>query len=142
MTDHTRLHDLYREQGQSPWLDNLRRGWITGGELQQWVDDGVRGITSNPSIFQKAIEKSGDYDEEFGELDQRRCSRSRTRTGRSSRATSGPRWASCARSTTRATASTATCRSRSRPSLARDTDGHHRERPAAARDASPSRTCT
>ena len=66
MTDHTRLHDLYREQGQSPWLDNLRRGWITGGELQQWVDDGVRGITSNPSIFQKAIEKSDDYDDEFG----------------------------------------------------------------------------
>jgi transaldolase len=67
MTDRTRLKDLYREQGQSPWLDNLRRGWITSGELQQWVDDGVRGITSNPSIFQKAIEKSPDYDDEFGE---------------------------------------------------------------------------
>ena len=66
MTDHTPLQALYREQGQSPWLDNLRRGWITGGELQKWIDDGVRGITSNPSIFQKAIEKSGDYDEEFG----------------------------------------------------------------------------
>jgi transaldolase len=67
MTDRTLLHDLYDEQGQSPWLDNLRRGWITGGELQKRVDDGVRGITSNPSIFQKAIEKSGDYDEEFGD---------------------------------------------------------------------------
>jgi transaldolase len=66
MTDRTRLKALYEQFDQSPWLDNLRRGWITSGELQQWVDDGVRGITSNPSIFQKAIEKSPDYDEEFG----------------------------------------------------------------------------
>ena len=51
----TRLHDLYSEQGQSPWLDNLKRGWITSGELQEWIDRGVRGITSNPSIFQKAM---------------------------------------------------------------------------------------
>ena len=60
-----RLHQLYQEQGQSPWLDNLRRGWITDGELQGWVDRGVRGITSNPTIFQKAIEGSPDYDEQF-----------------------------------------------------------------------------
>ena len=63
-----RLHQLYDEQGQSPWLDNLRRGWITGGELQGWVDRGVRGITSNPTIFQKAIEGSPDYDDQFGQL--------------------------------------------------------------------------
>ena len=54
--------------GQSPWLDNLRRGWITGGELQQWVDRGIRGLTSNPSIFQKAISSGTDYDEQFGKL--------------------------------------------------------------------------
>ena len=64
----TRLHDLYDQQGQSPWLDNLRRGWITSGELQEWVDKGVRGLTSNPSIFEKAIGGSDDYDEQFGEL--------------------------------------------------------------------------
>ena len=64
----TRLHDLFDEQGQSPWLDNLRRGWITSGELQEWVDKGVRGLTSNPSIFEKAIGGSDDYDEQFGEL--------------------------------------------------------------------------
>jgi transaldolase len=63
-----RLHDLYDQQGQSPWLDNLRRGWVTSGELAAWVDRGVRGITSNPSIFQKAIEASADYDEQFGDL--------------------------------------------------------------------------
>ena len=64
----TRLHDLYAEHGQSPWLDNLRRGWITDGELARWVDDGVRGITSNPTIFQKAIEGGAEYDEQFGAL--------------------------------------------------------------------------
>jgi transaldolase len=61
----TALHDLCERHGQSPWLDNLRRGWITSGELQQWVDRGVRGITSNPSIFQKAMAKGDDYDEQF-----------------------------------------------------------------------------
>jgi transaldolase len=64
----TKLHDLYLEQGQSPWLDNLRRGWITGGELADWVERGVRGITSNPTIFQKAISVGHDYDDQFGEL--------------------------------------------------------------------------
>jgi len=64
----TRLHDLYREQGQSPWLDNLRRGWLSSGELQSWIDRGVRGITSNPSIFQKAMSDTSDYDIQLGEL--------------------------------------------------------------------------
>jgi transaldolase len=62
------LHDLYDEQGQSPWLDNLRRGWITGGELARWVERGVRGITSNPTIFQKAIAGSDEYDDQFHDL--------------------------------------------------------------------------
>ncbi len=60
-----RLHELFNEQGQSPWLDNIRRGWITSGELEAWVRRGVRGLTSNPSIFQKAIDGSEEYDEEF-----------------------------------------------------------------------------
>jgi transaldolase len=64
----TNLHALFEEHGQSPWLDNLRRGWIHGGELQAWLDKGVRGITSNPSIFQKAIEGSDDYTEQFAAL--------------------------------------------------------------------------
>ena len=61
----TRLQQLFTEQGQSPWLDNLRRGWITSGELERRVDRGVRGLTSNPSIFTNAILGSDDYDEEF-----------------------------------------------------------------------------
>jgi transaldolase len=64
----TKLHDLYRSHGQSPWLDNMRRGWITGGQLARWVDRGVRGMTSNPTIFQKSISASDDYDAQFREL--------------------------------------------------------------------------
>ncbi len=64
----TRLHDLHSQQGQSPWLDNLRRDWIVDGEIQRWVDQGVRGITSNPSIFQKSISTGTAYDEQFAEL--------------------------------------------------------------------------
>ena len=66
MTD--RLKDLYDQQGQSPWLDNLRRGYLTSGELAALRDRGVRGLTSNPSIFQKAIQGSSDYDEQFTDL--------------------------------------------------------------------------
>lgn len=61
----TRLHDLFADQQQSPWLDNLRRDWISSGELSNWVDQGVRGLTSNPTIFQKAIGNSNAYDEEL-----------------------------------------------------------------------------
>ncbi len=64
----TRLQDLYTEQSQSPWLDNLRRGYITSGELQEMVDRGIRGITSNPTIFQKAIAGAADYDDQFKSL--------------------------------------------------------------------------
>src|SRR3546814_9487065 len=62
------LHDLHENGGQSPWLDNLRRGYLRSGELQAYVDRGIRGITSNPSIFQKAIADSDDYDEQFASL--------------------------------------------------------------------------
>src|SRR4029077_8260672 len=66
------LQQLYQAQRQSPWLDNLKRGYITSGELQRWVDRGVRGITSNPTIFAKAIEGAQDYDEQFRALVQER----------------------------------------------------------------------
>ena len=48
--------------GQSVWFDNIRRGFIRSGELQRLVDLGVSGLTSNPSIFEKAITESSDYD--------------------------------------------------------------------------------
>ena len=58
----TKSHELAR-LGQSVWYDNIRRAIIDSGELQQLLDDGVIGITSNPSIFEKAIAGSTDYDE-------------------------------------------------------------------------------
>ncbi|HZU78799.1 MAG TPA: transaldolase [Acidimicrobiales bacterium] len=64
----TKLHDLFEQQNQSPWLDNLRRDYCRGGHLQELVDQGVRGVTSNPTIFAKAIEAGSDYDEQFGDL--------------------------------------------------------------------------
>lgn len=49
--------------GQSVWFDNIRRGFINSGELERLIDLGVSGLTSNPSIFEKAITGSADYDE-------------------------------------------------------------------------------
>ncbi|HED15818.1 MAG TPA: transaldolase, partial [Gammaproteobacteria bacterium] len=55
--------------GQSVWLDNIRRSLLTGGGLKRLIeDDGVKGVTSNPSIFQKAIAGSDDYIEAISEL--------------------------------------------------------------------------
>ncbi len=57
------------EQGQSIWLDSIRRGQIKSGELKQLIDQvGLRGETANPSIFEKAIGGSSDYDEQIREL--------------------------------------------------------------------------
>ncbi|MEG3586958.1 MAG: transaldolase [Actinomycetota bacterium] len=66
----TILDDLFSQHGQSPWLDNLRREWLHSGELQNWIDKGVRGLTSNPSIFEKAISDSEAYDQQFQSLIQ------------------------------------------------------------------------
>ncbi|HET8526289.1 MAG TPA: bifunctional transaldolase/phosoglucose isomerase, partial [Actinomycetota bacterium] len=56
------------DAGQSPWLDFVRRTLITSGELQRLIDDGITGVTSNPSIFGKAIGGSTDYEEEVARL--------------------------------------------------------------------------
>lgn len=64
----TRLTDLHAEQGQSPWLDNLRRDWLSDGQLAGWVERGVRGVTSNPTIFQKAMTTSDAYESQLSDL--------------------------------------------------------------------------
>lgn len=63
-----RLNHLYRDQGQSPWMDNLTRPGVTEGGLQKMVEKGIRGVTSNPTIFQKAMTGSAAYDEQFRSL--------------------------------------------------------------------------
>ena len=63
----TQLKDL-TAAGQSIWLDNIRRNMFTSGELQRLINDGLRGMTSNPTIFEKAIGAGTDYDAQLGEL--------------------------------------------------------------------------
>jgi transaldolase len=55
--------------GQSPWLDFIRRSLLTSPELKRMlVEDGLKGMTSNPTIFEKAIDGSSDYDQQFEQL--------------------------------------------------------------------------
>jgi len=59
-----RLHAL----GQSIWLDFISRGVIRSGELKALADEGLLGVTSNPTIFEKAITAGGDYDDQLTPL--------------------------------------------------------------------------
>jgi transaldolase/transaldolase/glucose-6-phosphate isomerase len=58
------MHELLA-LGQSVWLDFISRGLVRGGQLKHLVDHGLRGLTSNPSIFEKAIASGSDYDDEI-----------------------------------------------------------------------------
>lgn len=58
--------------GQSVWLDYIRRNLITTGELKRMVEEGLSGVTSNPSIFEKAISGSTDYAEFIAQLEAQR----------------------------------------------------------------------
>ncbi len=61
-----------QEFGQSVYLDEIRRSWLTDGTLSGLIDaDGLRGVTSNPAIFQKAIGESEDYDDAVEDLARR-----------------------------------------------------------------------
>ena len=63
----TTIHEVFN-LGQSIWLDYISRELIASGGLQKWIDDGVTGVTTNPSIFENAIAKTSDYDEEIATL--------------------------------------------------------------------------
>ncbi len=56
-----RLKELSK-YGQSIWYDNIRRAMLTSGEFDELIAAGVLGVTSNPTIFEKAIAGSADYD--------------------------------------------------------------------------------
>src|SRR6202007_1822617 len=61
-----------RNYGQSMWLDYIRRDLFTSGKLRQVIDDdGLRGVTSNPAIFEKAIGESSLYDDMLKSLASR-----------------------------------------------------------------------
>ena len=69
-----------RKQNQSIWLDYIRRDLIRDGELKQLIDnDGLRGVTSNPSIFEKAIDGGTQYDEALQPSRVRRKNRMRAK---------------------------------------------------------------
>jgi len=63
----TKLHEL-TELGQAIWLDYIRRSFVEQGDLDELVAEGLRGVTSNPSIFEKAIAGSNDYDDALRRL--------------------------------------------------------------------------
>lgn len=63
----TKVHEITK-LGQSVWLDYIRRSFLDSGGLSDMVEQGVRGVTSNPSIFEKAIAGSDDYDDQLREL--------------------------------------------------------------------------
>jgi transaldolase len=56
------------EHGQSVWYDNIHRGMLQSGELQRLVDEGVRGVTSNPTIFKNAISQGQEYLADIAEM--------------------------------------------------------------------------
>ena len=64
---HNPIKEL-KQIGQSLWLDNIRRQLITSGELARLRDEGLTGVTSNPTIFEKAVSGSTDYDEAMVQL--------------------------------------------------------------------------
>ena len=66
--------------GQSIWLDFIKRGMTTGGDLARLVrDDGAAGVTSNPTIFEKAIDASNDYASQNKDIPRRSPDHGRAR---------------------------------------------------------------
>ncbi len=63
----TKLHEI-AQVGQSLWIDNISRSMITSGKLKSLIDQGLRGQTSNPTIFKQAISVSTDYDNKIQQL--------------------------------------------------------------------------
>ncbi len=63
------MQKLYDEQKQSPWLDYIRRDMLNDGRLKQYIErDGIRGVTANPTIFEKAVGAGSDYDAQITQL--------------------------------------------------------------------------
>ena len=94
------------ELGQSPWYDYITRDLVASGELARLIaDDGLRGMTSNPTIFEKAVAGSRLYDEDIRRLGRRRA-------GRRARSSRRSPWPTCAPPATRSPAAPAHRRAR------------------------------
>lgn len=63
------MQALWEQQRQSPWLDFIRRDMLQDGGLARYAaEDGIRGVTANPTIFEKAIAAGTDYDQQIAQL--------------------------------------------------------------------------
>jgi len=63
------IRDLFEKERQSPWLDFIRRNMLQDGGLRRYVEElGIRGVTANPTIFEKAIGAGDDYDQQIRDL--------------------------------------------------------------------------
>ena len=139
----SRLHDLYDEQGQSPWLDNLKRGWITERRARSAGSSAACAASRRTRRSSRRPSTAGaDYDEQFGALDRRRQPRSRTATGSSSPPTSATRSRILRPVYDASDGVDGYVSVEVAPALARDTDGTIDGGPPPARAASTSRTCT
>lgn len=63
-----RLANLYDRFQQSIWIDHLSRSWLAVGSLEAWIRRGCRGVTSNPTIFEKSLASETSYDADLAEL--------------------------------------------------------------------------
>ena len=67
-----RIKQLFREEGQSAWQDDISRDMLNEGSIRTAIEEtGIRGLTSNPTIFEKAIAAGTAYDEEIAGLLER-----------------------------------------------------------------------
>ena len=126
--------------GTSVWLDQLRRGLIESGELARMVEqDSLRGVTSNPAIFEKSILGSADYDEDLKRLaDEGKSAREIYRGDGAARRAARRRRAAAGLRRDRA-ATTATCPGRSRRG-SRTTPRARSSRPTCTGTSSTART--
>lgn len=63
-----RLETLHSDFNQSIWIDHLSRTWLADGNLKAWISRGCRGITSNPTIFEKCLTAEDAYDADLSKL--------------------------------------------------------------------------
>ena len=125
--------------GQAVWLDFLARGFVAKGDLKKLIDtDGVKGVTSNPSIFEKAIGSSDEYDGAIGKaLEKRRPRRWPSCSSISRSRTSSTPPTCCARSMTSSSGDDGFVSLEVSPYLAMDTKGTIAEAERLWKDVEP-----
>ena len=120
----TTLTSLYDEGGQSPWLDNIRRDWLRDGTMATLVDEGIRGVTSNPTIFAKALEATDLLRRAGGHARRHQVRRGLRRARRTTTSPTPP--PSCVRVYESSDGTDGFVSFEVAPTLAHDTDGHDR----------------